>query len=225
MSGFSAGDYWKGIILYGLNVATYKMALARCLLKFSKAGQNDIAWQQLAECFHDQYFDRLNNNAMPQQTNPGRLTKLERIIKEETSGRINRSEAIERVGEEAFNDVVPRFHTIGTDSDMARDHFYEAQCGKKIILKDGLFRLGEDAFDELTNEIKARWSLLEGAFSINHSQQDYQLANDIRDIYLKDGYRRKPLTPTSTGVTMITPLARRSRRRLAWTVDVGSWAM
>jgi hypothetical protein len=82
--------------------------------------------------------------------------------------------------------------------------------------------LGEDAFDELTNEIKARWSLLEGAFSINHSQQDYQLANDIRDIYLKDGYRRKPLTPTSTGVTMTTPLARRSRRRLARTVDVGS---
>ena len=36
--------------------------------------------------------------------------------------------------EEAFNDVVPRFHTIGTDSDMARDHFYETQFGKKIIL-------------------------------------------------------------------------------------------
>ncbi len=32
MDNFSPSDYWKGIVLYGLNAATYKMALAKCLL-------------------------------------------------------------------------------------------------------------------------------------------------------------------------------------------------
>ena len=32
------------------------------------------------------------------------------------------------------------------------------------------------------------------AFAINHKDYDFALANDIREIYLKDGYERKPLT-------------------------------
>jgi len=47
---------------------------------------------------------------------------------------------------------------------------------------------------QLNEEVAARWSLLEGAFVIN--QSNYDLANSIRDIYLKDGYDRKPLAPT-----------------------------
>ena len=32
---FNPDDYWKAIILYGLNAATYKMALAKCILNIS----------------------------------------------------------------------------------------------------------------------------------------------------------------------------------------------
>lgn len=31
---FSIEDYWRAVILYGLNVATYKIALAKCLHTF-----------------------------------------------------------------------------------------------------------------------------------------------------------------------------------------------
>jgi len=47
---------------------------------------------------------------------------------------------------------------------------------------------------ELEDEINARWSLLEGAFEINQSQEQYQLGNDIRQIYLENGYARMQLT-------------------------------
>jgi hypothetical protein len=32
MSDFSAEDYWRAIILYGLNQATYKIALGKSLI-------------------------------------------------------------------------------------------------------------------------------------------------------------------------------------------------
>ncbi|MDX1401127.1 MAG: hypothetical protein R3245_04320, partial [Kiloniellales bacterium] len=195
MVEFTASDYWKGIVLYGLNTATYKMALARCLLTFAKSGENLVQWDQLASSFYKEYRQRLLDHPMPQQAMRGRLTTLERIVKEETLGNINHSQAIENVASVLFNDVVPRFHTIGRDSEFAKNVFYETDFGKNLRLKDNLLLLGEKKFEELIDEVTSRWSLLEGAFSISQSQNQYILANDIRDIYLKEGYARTSLTP------------------------------
>ncbi|MCH2524978.1 MAG: HNH endonuclease, partial [Dehalococcoidia bacterium] len=71
---FNPDDYWKAIILYGLNAATYKMALAKCLLSFAKNAKTVISWGELAEAFYFQYKQRLADYPMPQQSNPGRLT-------------------------------------------------------------------------------------------------------------------------------------------------------
>lgn len=103
-------------------------------------------------------------------------------------------EACHAVGKDGFTDVVPRFHNIGADSNFASNYFYETDFGKKLILKNSLLSITDDNFSELLEETESRWSLLEGAFAINHKDYDFQLANDIREIYLKDGYDRKPLT-------------------------------
>ena len=180
MTEFSPYDYWKGIVLYGLNAATYKMALVKCLLEFAQTGQNQVQWEELATSFYDEYRLRISNNSAPQQATPGRLTVLERIVNEEAQGRINRTQAIEQVGSRGFNDVIPRFQTIGKDANIARGVFYEFDFGRTLNLKDNLLKLGESSFKELNNEVEARWCLLEGSFSITHSQNEYKLANDIR---------------------------------------------
>jgi hypothetical protein len=131
---------------------------------------------------------------MPQQGTAGRMTKLERIVREEALGQLTTQEAIEKVALEGFQDVVPRFQTIGRDSQVANGLFYDFDFGKRLTLKDNLLQLRETSLSALEAEIDARWNLLEGAFSINQSQQEYQLANDIRDIYLLTGYVRTPLT-------------------------------
>lgn len=189
---FTSEDYFKGIVLFGLNAATYKMALAQTLLKASRNQSNVIQWGELAETYFDIYLNRLADNAMPQQGNPHRLTKMERIVKEFQIGSITRFEAVQRVSETAFVDVVPRFQTIGADKRIVADYFYEIDEGNKLIIKDTLLALHIEQVDTLEEEITARWSLLEGAFSIN--QTDFKLANDIRDIYLRDGYTRMALT-------------------------------
>lgn len=189
---FTNEDLFKGIVLFGLNSATYKMGLAQTLLDAAKRQSNTLSWNELASNYFDLYQQRLTTHQMPQQGNPTRLTKMERIVKEHQQGRLSRVEAIGEVADSGFQDVVPRFQTIGTDKQLVLDHFYEIDFGKRLVLKDSLLSFNEAQLQQLESEIQARWSLLEGAFNIN--QSDFELANDIRDVYLQNGYKRKTLT-------------------------------
>ncbi|MCG9626173.1 HNH endonuclease [Vibrio mediterranei] len=189
---FTNEDYFKGIVLFGLNAATYKMALAQTLLEASREGKTELSWEDLSTNYFCAYRERLTANPMPQQGNPNRLTKMERIIKEHELGALTSNLAIDKVADTAFDDVVPRFQTIGSDKNIVASYFYDIEKGKKLILKDSLLSLTEPQINTLQQEVHARWGLLEGAFSIN--QTNFELANDIREIYLKDGYERKALT-------------------------------
>ena len=44
MSSFANIEYWKAITLLGLNVTTYKPALAKNILLFAKKGYSNIKW-------------------------------------------------------------------------------------------------------------------------------------------------------------------------------------
>ncbi|NAZ53260.1 HNH endonuclease [Vibrio toranzoniae] len=189
---FTNEDYFKGIILFGLNAATYKMGLAQVLINAARNDINSFDWGELSSNYFDSYLHRLEKNPMPQQGNPNRLTKMERIVKEFQIGEVTREGAIKKVAENAFVDVVPRFQTIGTDKNIVSECFYEIDMGNRLIIKDSLLSLTSEQLDMLEAEVLARWGLLEGAFSIN--QTSFHLANDIREIYLKDGYERKALT-------------------------------
>jgi hypothetical protein len=195
MDDFTNEDYWKGIILYGLNAATYKMALARCLLDFAQQGKTHVDWGDLSTKYLDLYIDRLNDSNRPQQGNSTRLTKMERYVRAINTGNISQAQALDLVAAEAFTDVIPRFQTIGLDKSIAAGRFYEINYGNQIILTDDMLRLGENDATCLYEEIDARWALLEGAFQISQSQEQLQLANNIRDIYLINATQRTTLTP------------------------------
>ena len=79
MPSFNKQDYWQAIVLYGLNAATYKMALATVLLESARKGETTLDWGELSSRYLGEYVKRLENNPQPQQSNPSRLTKMERI--------------------------------------------------------------------------------------------------------------------------------------------------
>ncbi|WP_108947040.1 HNH endonuclease [Shewanella halifaxensis] len=192
MNKFTNEDYLKGIILFGLNAATYKMGLGKTLLEFAKEGKNEVHWGELSEAYLNQYIARLTNNPMPQQNIANRQTKMERFVKELQLGKYNHAQTVKRVADEGFIDVVPRFQTIGTSKSIIGDYFYEIHDKERLVLKDSLLDFTTEQFKTLDEEMEARWGLLEGAFMIN--QSNFHLANDIRDIYLEEGYERKSLT-------------------------------
>ena len=189
---FTNEDIWKGIILFGLNAATYKMALARSLLSFAREGKTEVSWDDLSRSFLLQYQERLNQQPMPQQGNPQRLTVMERVVNGLKTEALSQTDALDKVGTNGLDNVIPRFQTIGRDSNIVKEYFYEFDFGKKLILKNSILSFTSEQIIELEEELDARWSLLEGAFSIN--QSNYTLANDIRETYIKNGYDRTTLT-------------------------------
>lgn len=192
MSDFSAKDYWKALVLYGLNQATYKIALGKALLSLCAKGQTHVSWDKLSKEFFQLYLARLSvEEPMPQQATPARQTVMERIVRLHQTDRLTFDQAIQEVGENAFGDVIYRFDNLGNDESF-KGKFYRFEFGKQIILTDELHNILESCRNELEDELGARWSLLEGAFSIQ--QDNYSLVNDLRLTFLQKGHTRKNLT-------------------------------
>jgi len=192
---FENKDYWKAIVLYGLNTATYKIALGKTLLNLTKLGKSEIAWETLAKEFLNQYLIRLKERPnMPQLILTNRKTEMEKIVQRYQMGNLSLDEAIQRTAKFGFKDVIPRFQTIGNDKELIGERFYHFEFGKNIRLRDEIFRIGEDSHQELIKELDARWSLLEGAFKIRTSDKNWELINSIEEIYLSTGYDRTNLT-------------------------------
>jgi hypothetical protein len=189
---FTPKELWQAIILYGLNQATYKIALGKTLIELASEGTNRVSWEELATRQFKQYVERLESNKLPQQSNPSRLTVLERAVASFKAGNLSEGQAIQLVAESGLNDVVPRFQTIGNNKSIVSNQFYEFQLGKSINLHDPLFDIIQSNVGDLEAELDARWSLLEGAFSLNHGS--WELSNDIRETYLVGAVERKTLT-------------------------------
>lgn len=190
LTHFEKSDYWRALILYGLNAATYKIALGHCLIDLSNQGKTNVTMNELAVVFFDLYHERLKNNK-PQLNMPKRRTVMEKIVDLHNMGKLSRAAAIERVENEAFNDVISRFHNIGN---ISIPKFYE-QTPNGIVLTDNLFEVFTSEKGEmLSQELLSRWDLLEAAFEIK--RENNELINDVRKFYLSKGYERTSVTHT-----------------------------
>lgn len=189
MLDFSDKDYWRMLTLYGLNTATYKIALGECLYNFVNDNKSDISMDMLAKEFFDLYNARLDKG-MPQLDHQTRLTVMERIVTKYKGGVVDYGEAIAYVRDNAFKDVVPRFHTLDR---LPIDHKFYDITDSGIVITDSTFKVfeGKDKL-ALKEELDARWSLLESAFAMK--RVNAKLINDIKKFYLLKGYERTDIT-------------------------------
>jgi hypothetical protein len=123
---------------------------------------------------------------------PNRRTVMEKIIDLYNVGKLTREQAITRVEHEAFNDVVPRFHTVN-NAELPIKFYEHSESG--LILDDNLFNIfSKKTSANLIDETTSRWDLLEAAFEIRRT--NHTLGNDIRKLYLSKGYERTSITHT-----------------------------
>lgn len=183
-------DFWRAIILYGRNESTYKMALGKALIQFCKRGKTHISKSELAEAFFDLYLERLKNGK-PQVFNPHRTAVVQTIIESYQFNQLDREKAIKQIESQAFHDVIHRFHNVYNQKTPIQ--FYEHNKDG-LIIHDHLYEVIEtESSNKLEQEIDSRWSLLESAFEIKRNHQS-RLINDIKKIYLINGYGRTNIT-------------------------------
>lgn len=191
----SLESYWRSVILFGRNVASYKFALAKSLLELMPTGKTVVGLNDLAVPFARHLCEHIAST--PKQATSSTSRFLD-ACKNYNEGLIPYDQLISTTVQLGFNNVIDAFHTVNESAIPIK--FYEkdySKNGKRIILTDNLFRLQETPFFmNLTHETEARWNLVETAWSLGISRNLLNVGYNCEDqiLYIDDMHRRKDVT-------------------------------
>lgn len=159
----SDSELWQGVIQYGKNMSTYKMAVGWLLIKYAMNNQDKVYLDDLAGDFFHLYKDRISNGQR-QIKQVGRHTFVEQEVWALDSGNISESEAIENVKRKSLMGMVlPRFNTIhGKNIPVP---FYTFDQRVLSLNKNALNLFADVGNVFLRDHVVARWGMLEHAFT------------------------------------------------------------
>ena len=158
-------NYWRSIILFGRNVASYKFALGKSLLELAQQGTEIVTLDQLAEPFSRNVCEHLQLADKQATSNSSRFLDTCRKFNVDA---IKKEELLDATAKLGFNNVIDAFHVVH-DGDIAVRFFTDERNGseKGIRLTDDLFRLTEKIqYRNLPTEVEARWRLVETAWEL-----------------------------------------------------------
>ena len=109
----SLDSYWRSIILFGKNSASYKFALAKSLLEIVPTGKTEISLEELALPFSKHLCEHLKK--APKQGTSARSQFLE-TCNHFNQGIITHAELIDTTVKKGFNNVIDAFHNVNNSS-------------------------------------------------------------------------------------------------------------
>jgi len=191
----SIESYWRAIVLFGKNVASYKFALATSLLELAPQGKTSITLDELAEPFSRNICKHLL--IAPKQGTSQSSQFLDACRKFNT-GEISKDELLSVTSKKGFNNVIDAFHIVN-NTPVPIPFFHKNYSGnsKQIVLSDDLFKLQELKFyKDFDNEVNARWNLVETAWELGVSRNLLNIQyNDLdSEFFVEDAFRRKSVT-------------------------------
>ena len=102
-------NYWRSIILFGRNVASYKFALAQSLLDFRNRGSDLVTLEELAIPF-TQNICRHKKDAPKQATS--RSSKFLDACESYNDGMLSQADLLTVATRIGFNNVIDAFHVV-----------------------------------------------------------------------------------------------------------------
>ncbi len=193
----SIEDYWRGIILFGKNVASYKFALAQSLLELAPDGKSTITLEELAQAYARHTLEHLRLcDSQSQQTNAP-YPFLE-ACRRYDRGEISYEELISITAKEGFKVVLHKFHNVNQAETPVRFFACERRGAKAITLTDELFGMLEgDQGQNLPQEVDARWRLVETAWELKVSRNLISIGCDLDESLLFTQSRARRVNITS----------------------------
>lgn len=194
-------DYWRSIVLFGRNVASYKFALAKSLLEMKPTSGQLIKLDELAVPFARHICEHLAG-ADKQGTSPS--SRFLDACRKFNSGTLTQNELIDRTVESGFNNVINAFHIVGRDPVPISFFADERANLKGIRITDELSKLLETVqAPNLPNEAESRWRLVETAWELRMSRSlvsidfDGESENLVTADHIR---RRKPVTSSRSAL-------------------------
>ena len=169
-------SYWRSIILYGQNVASYKFALGKALIDLNKKQNDLIKLEDLAVPFSNHLCQHLKHNEKQiTSANSEFLNTLKKFNDNEIQ--INeRNEVTKRLG---FNNVIDAFHVVNGKTIPKLFFIDERKQNGGIRLTDNYYNLLElQESENFFNEVESRWRLVETAWKLGVAVRLIQVKYD-----------------------------------------------
>lgn len=188
----SLESYWRAIILFGRNVASYKFALAKSLLDIQEC---NIALENLARPYAAHICEHLKKENK-QGTN--RSSKFLDACRSFNAGELDEATLYAMTERLGFVNVLDAFHTVN-EAPIGPSFFKKYKRNGKIYLSitDDLFQLKETVpCPDLMQEIEARWSLVETAWSLSLSRDVIRIQYDTaeNELFTLQSSKRRNVT-------------------------------
>ncbi len=173
-------SYWRSIILFGRNVASYKFALGKSLLQLAQQQREVVTLEELAEPFALALCQHLKIEDKQITSSTSQFLEKCRAF---NRGEIEKQALLEATARNGFNNVIDAFHVVHDGEVGVR--FFEDERTKEtkgIRLTDQVFKLGELApIGDLSSEIEGRWRLVETAWALKLPRHVLTVAYDAND--------------------------------------------
>ena len=157
-------NYWRGIVLLGRNVATYKLALAKSLLEMSSTGKTFVTMEELALPYTRHLTEHLKHSEKQITSKSSRFLEACRKFNQ---GQSNQTALVDAAVNLGFENVIDAFHIVN-NGPIPQRFFVDDRISKKgITLTDSLLTLASTTqASNLAAEVEARWRLVETAWSL-----------------------------------------------------------
>jgi len=160
-------DYWRSIILYGRNVASYKFALATALLELKPAAGSLLKLEDLAPTYASHISRHLRES--PKQTTSKSSKFLDACRDFNENG--NKDRLVMAALRGGFNNVIDAFHVVGSGPVELSFFIDERIQNSGIRITDEFAKIFEsDQTRNLPHEVEARWNLVEAAWNLGLSR-------------------------------------------------------
>lgn len=189
----SLESYWRAIILFGRNVASYKFALSKSLLELAPTQKNIITLDDLAEPYAKYVCEHIANAPKQATGRPGQFLEA---CNNYNAGIITKQKLLDVTVKKGFDCVIDAFHVVNKGSIPIT--FYEkdyAHGQKKIILTDDFFGLLENQFfSSLMIETESRWNLVEKSWELGVARNLIQYNDTLNTLFVDEKQKRKDVT-------------------------------
>ena len=172
-------DFFRAIVLYGRNVASYKFALAEALISVASEGKDYVLLQDLAVPFSDALCRHLD--IQDKQTTNLSSPFLDNL-RAFNRGEISVQEKIDSTVRLGFRYVIDAFHVVGSGDIPVRFYLDERKSSQPAVrLTDELLNMStETESKDLLRENDSRWRMVETAWAFNTPKRLITLDYDYR---------------------------------------------
>lgn len=186
-------NYWRAIILFGRNVASYKFALAKSLLELDKETGELVKLEELALPFSAHVCEHLRNEKK-QSTSP--TSRFLQACEKFNQGELTQDQLVDATVRLGFNNVIDAFHNVNQQEVPVRFFLDKRQTGG-IVLTEDFFSMQATAQSRgLPEEVEARWRLVETAWALNVSRNVIGVGydNQTETLFTRFSGKRKTIT-------------------------------